>query len=117
MTKIKKTRAIRLCALDEIPGDQSRGFMIDYKDFPLSLFMIRKNGHIYAYHNRCPHMGTSLDWQPDQFLDASGDFIQCSTHGALFRIQDGLCLYGPCARQSLTNIPTEIRDNDVYIHI
>ncbi|MEE8263379.1 MAG: Rieske (2Fe-2S) protein, partial [Gammaproteobacteria bacterium] len=41
-------------------------------------------------------------WVPDQFLDETGNLLQCATHGALFRIEDGFCVAGPCTGASLT---------------
>ena len=117
MTKIKKDRALKICVIDDIPLNGAKGFMIDNNDFPLQLFVIRKDKNIHAYENRCPHMGTNLDWQPDQFLDLSNSLIQCSTHGALFRIEDGLCVFGPCINQSLTEITSEIRNNNVIVFV
>jgi len=48
---------------------------------------------------------SSLGWQPDRFLDDSASLIQCATHGALFLIENGECIAGPCAGQSLTAVP------------
>lgn len=57
---------------------------------------------MYVYKNRCPHRGVGLEWLPDQFLDSSASLIQCATHGALFLIEDGECIAGPCEGKSLT---------------
>ena len=46
-----------------------------------------------------------LEWLPDQFLDSSAQYIQCSVHGAMFRIEDGWCVRGPCAGDALMAIP------------
>jgi nitrite reductase/ring-hydroxylating ferredoxin subunit len=54
-----------------------------------------------------------LEWQPDQFLDLSLSYIQCFTHGALFRVEDGLCLRGPCSGDRLTSIRVEVLDGEV----
>ena len=89
---------IRLCAPHELTEGQSRGFEIDQ----LNLLAVRRDGKVYAYLNRCPHRGVGLEWQPDQFLDPSNSLIQCATHGALFLIESGECVAGPCAGQSLT---------------
>jgi nitrite reductase/ring-hydroxylating ferredoxin subunit len=32
----------------------------------------------------------------------------CCSHGALFARDNGLCIAGPCAGQSLTRIPVEV---------
>lgn len=87
-----------LCSSAELADASSRGFQIGEKNF----FAVRREGQVYAYENRCPHRGISLEWQPDQFLDASASLIQCASHGALFLIESGECVAGPCAGQSLT---------------
>ena len=55
-----------------------------------------KDGQVQALEDRCPHRGVGLEWQPDQFLDPSNSLIQCATHGALFLIESGECVAGPC---------------------
>ncbi len=37
-----------------------------------------------------------LNWTPDRFLDLERKQIICATHGAVFCIDDGLCVGGPC---------------------
>ncbi len=78
-------------------------------------FILHYNDSIYAYVNRCPHTGINLNWQPNQFFDITGQLIQCSLHGALFRIEDGLCIRGPCLGDSLQAVNFEVRDNDIYL--
>ena len=98
---------IRLCAPDELAEGHSRGFLID-RD---TLFAVRKDGQVFVYRNRCPHRGIPLDGVPDQFFDDSGSLIQCAAHGALFLIESGECVAGPCAGQSLSALPcTETAD-------
>ncbi|AYF90089.1 Rieske (2Fe-2S) protein [Pseudomonas sp. JS3066] len=88
---------ILLCRPDELPEGQSRGFVVD----GLNILLVRRNGQIHAYENRCPHRGIPLEWTPDQFLDHSGSLIQCATHGALFLIESGECVTGPCVGEVL----------------
>ena len=52
---------------------------------------------------------------PDQFLDSTHSLIQCSMHGALFRIEDGLCISGPCFDQKLKAVAIEVRENEIYL--
>lgn len=75
-----------------------------------SLIALRVDGTAHVYANRCPHRGTELDWMPGRFLDASGRYLQCATHGALFRIDTGQCIAGPCRGQSLLALPCHERD-------
>ena len=87
-----------LCTSAELVDASSRAFDIAGQ----RVFAVRREGRVYAYQNRCPHRGVGLEWQPDQFLDPSASLIQCATHGALFLIESGECVAGPCAGQSLT---------------
>jgi nitrite reductase/ring-hydroxylating ferredoxin subunit len=111
----KNSKQIKLCLLEDIPQGGARSYVIDHNDLQIHLFIVRKGTGIHTYENRCPHMGTSLDWSPDQFLDSSNSLIQCATHGALFRIEDGLCIQGPCVNQHLTAIKAEILDKFVVV--
>jgi nitrite reductase/ring-hydroxylating ferredoxin subunit len=97
--------AHRLCRIDELPRAEGRGFTIRDGARELHLFVMLRDGRPHAYLNRCPHTGVNLDWTPDRFLDWTGRMIQCATHGALFRIEDGYCVAGPCAGRSLTALP------------
>jgi nitrite reductase/ring-hydroxylating ferredoxin subunit len=91
---------LRLCAPNELAEGQSRGFEIAGE----KLLVVRKDGQLHAYRNRCPHRGIPLEWLPAQFLDTSASLIQCATHGALFLIDSGECVAGPCAGQSLLRL-------------
>lgn len=98
-----------LCHSSEIAEGKSKGFQLD-KRF---VFAVKKNNQIYVYENSCPHLGIQLEWQADQFLDSEGSLIQCSTHGALFKIEDGECVSGPCLGQSLIALHYTINDQQM----
>ncbi len=100
-----------LCHSDEIAEGKSKGFQLGEK----FLFAVKKNGQIYVYENSCPHLGIQLEWQADEFLDIDASMIQCSSHGALFRIEDGECLLGPCQGQSLTSIDIILNKGQIEI--
>lgn len=78
-------------------------------------FAIRHLGQAHAYVNRCPHLGVELDWQPGEFFEASGLYLICSTHGALFDPSTGLCVAGPCRGARLERIALEESDGRVLI--
>lgn len=100
-----------LCALADIPDNSARGYRID----GASIFVVRRDNHLYAYVNACPHLGVELNWVADQFLDRDGTLIQCATHGALFAIESGSCLAGPCFGKTLEAVPVQIRDGLVLV--
>ncbi len=101
-----------LCSLADIEEGASKGFDLgeDRK-----MFAVKKDGEVSLFENRCPHLGIPLEMMPDQFLDIDKQFIQCSTHGALFQFKDGLCVAGPCNGASLKAIEFEIVDQEIHI--
>lgn len=109
--------AIRLCAVNDLDDPGSRGFEVEAAnlDEPLAGFLVKKDDRVFAYRNRCPHVGAPLEWQPDQFLDPDGGFIQCAMHGALFEIDSGACLAGPCAGDQLQPLSIDIREDSVWL--
>lgn len=106
---------LRLCALDEVPDDGSNGFLVETGPGRFGAMVIRKAGRVFVYINSCPHVGAPLDLKPGQFLNRERSHILCTTHGALFRIDDGYCVSGPCAGASLMALGAEVRDGAIYI--
>ncbi len=86
-----------LCHSADLGEGQSRGF----NSRGMELLGVRRQGQVYLFRNRCPHRGIPLNWQPDQFLDNSASLITCTHHGALFLIESGECVAGPCEGDSL----------------
>jgi nitrite reductase/ring-hydroxylating ferredoxin subunit len=76
-------------------------------------FAIRYKGAVYAYLNRCSHVAMEMDWQPNRFFDDSGQWLLCSTHGAVYDPSTGACRGGPC-RGGLTPVPLLEREGVVY---
>ena len=107
----------RLCPANSIEDPGSKGFEITSGEDSLSLFVVHRDGEFHAYRNSCPHTGASLEWQEDRFLDQGNDFIQCSTHDALFEIRTGLCIAGPCVGDSLTALPVELDQGDIVVQL
>ena len=83
---------------------ECREFQTDTSLPDTSGFAVKKCGKVFAYLNSCPHTGAPLNWQENQFLDLSKTHILCSIHGARFRIENGLCIEGPCKGQMLKRI-------------
>ncbi len=105
----------RLCALSEIPDPGAKGFSFREGDRLFAGFVVRSAGRLRGFIDRCPHAGMPLALTPDRFLTREGDLILCSSHGALFRIEDGLCLAGPCAGRSLEPWSVVLANEDVVV--
>ncbi len=106
----------KLCNISDIGGNKSAGFTVKTNDGRCGLILIRLDDEIFCYLNSCPHIGTPLEIQPDRFLNQTGEYILCSTHGALFQIEDGLCIAGPCVNEKLTRVEIEVHNNSIYIN-
>jgi nitrite reductase/ring-hydroxylating ferredoxin subunit len=74
---------------------------------------VRRGESVVGYVDVCPHAGWPLAAAPDRYLTREGDRIFCAGHGAVFRISDGECTFGPCAGQSLKPWPVTVDANGV----
>ena len=105
----------RLCSLFDITDFSAKGFTVIIEGTETDIFLVRAGNEIYGYVNSCPHTGVNLEWMPDEFMDITGNLIQCATHGALFNLQDGFCCYGPCAGDSLQPVKLVLEDGVVFL--
>ena len=107
--------AIALCPSTELV-EKGLAHVFDVLHFrePARAFVLRFDGRLVAYLNRCLHVPTEMDWQYGEFLDSGKEFILCSTHGAAYEPLTGRCAGGPCGRGKLTAMNVEERDGQVY---
>ncbi len=106
---------IAILSLDELPNGAARGLEVEQGGQTHDIVLIRRVDELYAYVNVCPHLGTSLNTFPDRFLDRTGRRLICSTHGALFRLEDGLCFFGPCQGRSLAPVPVTVAEGMIVL--
>ena len=79
--------------------------------------LVNYQGTHYAYVNRCPHTGITLDWVNNQFFSADQRYIMCATHGAVFEPPSGECIWGPCVGLSLQSLPIVIDNGEIYARL
>ncbi|MFO0693358.1 MAG: Rieske (2Fe-2S) protein [Polyangiales bacterium] len=72
-------------------------------------------GRVRAYRNLCQHIPLPLDGGSKSYLDATGGFLLCGLHGALYRREDGLCVRGPCEGESLEDLDVEVDGDRVRV--
>ncbi|MFL0800772.1 MAG: Rieske 2Fe-2S domain-containing protein [Agarilytica sp.] len=99
-----------LCHGSEIYEGCAKTFILE----EVNILIVRQNGKLFGYINSCPHIGVPLNWLPDQVLDDDGELIQCATHGALFLIESGECISGPCNGQHLSPITLKESEGQVF---
>lgn len=104
-----------LCPSHELL-ESGKALVFDVQQYrvPVRAFVLRFQGRVVAYLNRCVHVPTEMDWQPGEFLDSDKRFIVCSTHGATYEPHTGRCVDGPCSRGKLTALEVREHGGDVY---
>jgi len=106
---------VRLCASAQlIDSGTAHVWNVLQHGQPERAFVLRHDGVVRAYLNRCLHVPVELDWQPGEFLDSDKRFIICSIHGATYQPADGKCVGGPCGRGRLT--PVAVREHGGQVH-
>jgi len=103
-----------LCSIKDFNEEGCKGISLSDDEEIQEIFIINRNNNYFAYKNRCPHTGASLNWQPDVFLDYDKFYIQCAIHAARFEVETGLCVWGPCVNQRLEKIDIKIINNDIF---
>jgi nitrite reductase/ring-hydroxylating ferredoxin subunit len=93
----KQPHSEELCSTDDFEDKTTKGITLNNQQY----VVIQKDSQFYVYKNRCPHIGINLEYQPNRFLNKEEQYIQCTNHGALFEIETGYCIAGPCSGKSL----------------
>ncbi|WP_417620303.1 Rieske (2Fe-2S) protein [Parasphingorhabdus sp.] len=104
---------IPLCSVDDIPDNGGKNFRLKVDDTRFCGFVLRRGDVIRGYVDRCPHAGGQLARKIDNSVSPDGMFVSCSWHGAMFRLDDGVCVDGPCVGESLLPWPIVITDGQL----
>jgi len=105
----------RVCAVSDLPDGEAKGFTLSRDGRQTRIVVVRQGDVLRAYLNRCPHEGTPLDWTPGRFLSPRKEYLVCQIHGALFEIEDGFCVDGPCAGDSLVPLEISVHEDEIFV--
>ncbi|WP_448661490.1 Rieske (2Fe-2S) protein [Sphingomonas sp. CJ20] len=101
---------VQLGPLTLIAEGAARNFVLGLKAGRFHGFVVRRGDAVFGYVDRCAHMPVPLAQTLDRYLTDDGSLIQCSWHGALYRVEDGVCVGGPCVGARLKPWPVTVRD-------
>lgn len=105
-----------ICAATEVEeGGRGVRFSVERYGRQEPAFVVRYDGLVRAYLNRCAHVPMELDWQPGVFFDASGLYLICTTHGAIYHPANGVCVGGPCRGRSLVTLPVTETGGQIFL--
>lgn len=99
---------VELCEATDVPEGGARGIAV--AGLRQKVVLIRRGTMLRAYLDSCPHYagGTPMAWKSDAYLNGAGTHLACHSHGALFEIDTGVCVLGPCLGQRLTPVHVEV---------
>ena len=101
---------VTLGPLTLIPDNTARNFVLEMRAGRFHGFVVRQGDGVRGYVDLCAHMALPLTNKLDDYLTPDGSHIQCSWHGALYRIEDGECVGGPCKGARLKAWPVTVSD-------
>ncbi|MCA6116871.1 Rieske 2Fe-2S domain-containing protein [Bradyrhizobium sp. WSM 1738] len=110
-----------VCHADAIERGGAKGFSLSRIDEsgesrPFPIVVVRTFGNdYYGYLNRCPHDGVWLNIGSGEFFSSDRAFIRCGRHGAIFEIDSGFCIDGPCNAKALEPVALAVVDGDVCL--
>jgi nitrite reductase/ring-hydroxylating ferredoxin subunit len=109
-----------ICSVDAIADRRCMPFTLlrlddDGRAVPWQIIILRWGKMFYGYVNRCPHQGSPLNFEANQFFDPTRRFLMCGRHGAHFDVKTGDCVEGPCAGQGLAPLELVVSDGDICI--
>ena len=105
---------VRLCALAEIADPGAKGFTFRRDEALFAGFVVRRGGLLAGYVDRCPHAGWPLGSLDGRFLTRDLAHVLCAGHGALFALDDGACVAGPCMGAWLAPWAIELRGGELF---
>ncbi len=104
-----------LCTLDDLQTGDAKEFSYRAGTDIHDIFIQRKDDDVYAFVNICPHAGTPLNMEQGKFMEKTGNYLMCHTHGALFQLSDGLCVAGPCNGASLQAVEIKVENGNIVV--
>lgn len=109
-----------ICSTRDLQNRKAKAFHLvrlepDGKERPWPIVLVRRDRQAFGYVNRCPHSGQPLDFEPNQFMDPTARYLMCGKHGALFELDGGACIDGPCRGENLVPVKVSVVEGDVCI--
>ncbi|MFT3922469.1 MAG: Rieske 2Fe-2S domain-containing protein [Myxococcales bacterium] len=80
-----------------------------------ALVLLGSDGEPRAYLNECRHLPIPIDLGSRRYLTQDKRHLLCGTHGALYRLDDGVCVTGPCLSLALDALKLIEEDGVLYI--
>ena len=105
-----------LCALADVPEGATKGFRFGAgaEDFRHVHRVLGRGAARLPQRLPAPVVCRSIG-SPGRFLTPDGTYILCANHAAVFRIDDGACLGGPCHGAGLVAVNLEVSNGEIVM--
>jgi nitrite reductase/ring-hydroxylating ferredoxin subunit len=114
--KANLSEATVVVAKKKLSSDPSTtDFSVKIKGKIIKGFVVRRGSGFYAYQNLCRHLPVTLDLNDNSFFNHDKTLLQCQMHGALYEMESGLCVGGPCEGARLRPLPLQETDSQLVI--
>ena len=80
-------------------------------------FVVKKGKEFFAYRNVCQHLPVTLDLMDDNFFTHDKRHLQCHMHGAMYEVETGFCVAGPCQGARLSSLPILVEPARIVVTI
>lgn len=110
----RQTRRKLVAKMGELAHGMSKKFTLNSNGRDVEAMLVNYQGDFFAYLNRCPHIGITLDWVDNQFFTVDSRYVMCANHGATFEPATGECIWGPCVGAALESVPLEVDGEKIF---
>lgn len=106
----------RVAAIEEVPVEGTLLVTLERTEDGKrrEVILTRRNGDVLAYENRCQHWRDVRLDKGDGARTRDGELV-CAKHGAIFAIESGECVHGPCLGAGLAPVPVCVADGEVTL--
>jgi nitrite reductase/ring-hydroxylating ferredoxin subunit len=108
-------RRIPVCPSEALGEGHHIGIEVRYEDAVQAVILFRYQGRVFAYLNRCLHMGHALDAESPSIFDDNAEYLRCSVHGAVYNPATGECGSTLCNGERLRPVRLTETDGAIYI--
>jgi nitrite reductase/ring-hydroxylating ferredoxin subunit len=104
-----------VCPSQALADGQHLKLTITFEGREAECLLLRFDGQIYAYINRCVHMPRRLDGEEARVFDHTGRYLRCSMHGIVYRPETGASVSAMCEGEQLRAVTVYEEDGEVGI--
>lgn len=104
-----------LFVLADLAEPGAKGLSFGQPGQMFEIVLVRFEGHVMGFRNECPHALTPLEFMPDKFFNREKTLLVCSTHGAQFKPDNGVCVRGPCKSKALKPVPIRLEGDQIVM--